>query len=147
MATKQELIEEAEEFAKELGVSIKTDGLNHSELTRLVSELESKFDAKLSGSAPEHVPPAPPKDDPKPPADKVVNGKLDDSLGGRPIPKELPPSPFAYSIAAGKAVQCRSGMLREGDEVRVGSFSENADEDRETLTLLIRKGVVLDNRK
>lgn len=143
MATKQELIEEAQEFAKELGVEAQTDGLNHSELTALVADLEKRFDAKLEGTESEPAAEAT-KVEPDAlkakPARPPVDGAGGDSVGGPP-PKAKPAAQGSapYVIAPGKSLVCRRGVLGPGDEIRASDVSDGQTQ----LDYLVRSGHVV----
>jgi hypothetical protein len=128
MATKQELIDEANEFAKELGEEVKTEGLNHSELTTLVAELEKRFEAKLAKDGAEDASPSAPAatsdpataepsaKPPRPPIDGAGSG-----AAGGPPPKR-PPKPTVskaqFVVARGKSLTCRRGVIDAGEEIR-----------------------------
>jgi hypothetical protein len=139
MATKQELIEEVEEFAKELGVEAKTEGLNHAELSAMVLDLEKRFDAKINATV------AAPPEIPRKPA--LSTGRGGPNRGGVPMPAKLSASSFRYSVASGKALHCLKGALKEGAEVKSEYLSRDKGEAESTLALLLAKGCVLDSRK
>lgn len=140
MASKQDLVAEAEEYAKALGEPVKTEGLNHAELSALVADLGKRFADGKQGApeAPGAAPAAPAP--PAPPA-KVV-GDADPDSGKPPKPKAAAVK-FPLQVAPGKCVthgRARKGALTQGERVLETDFPP------ETLALLVRKGVVLDNR-
>ena len=132
MATKQELAAEAEEYAKALGDPVKTEGLNHGELSALVESLGKRF-ADSGGQKPPQAPSAP---------SAAVVGDADPGSGTPPKP-QAPSAQFPLCIAPGKTVthpRARKGSLMQGEQVFEKDF------DPETLATLIRKRIVLDNR-
>lgn len=138
MATKNELAAEAAEFAKELGIDVSTENLNHAELTALVNELEAKYEAQLGGAL---TPPEPTRPTPAPPPRPAIDGASDGSLGGPP-PK-VPPVPKvakgAYVVAPGKSLVTRAGVMTAGNEM----LPKYVDGGRAQLEELLAKGYLV----
>lgn len=95
MPSKADLAKEAQDLAKELGIEITTEGLNHASLVSLVSDLKAKK-----------------KDADNPAAENAqAEAEAEEVV-------ELPP----YSVAKGKAITTKRGIRAEGDEVFASDF-------------------------
>lgn len=100
MPSNKDLTTEAEKLAKELGIEVQTEGLNNEKLGDLVSDLKAKKkDA-------EH----------KTQADKAPVKK--------PEAKKKPP----FTVAKGKAITSRAGILAEGDEIKASYLAASEKE-------------------
>ncbi len=122
MASKKELALEAQAIADALEVEITTEGLNHAELTDLVSDLKAKKrDADITSQA-DDEPEADdedsndepePGDEPEPEVDdEDADDEPDADADDEPV----------YVIAPGKAVTSLKGIRGEGDEAKAEHF-------------------------
>jgi hypothetical protein len=94
MATKEQLIGEAEALGAKLGVSVETDGLSRPKLLALVKDLKAQAEPAEAKADTEPPPPAP---KPKPATGRLV-------------------------VGAGRALYCARGQLKAGAEIRDGDF-------------------------
>lgn len=133
MPSNRELAADIHAIARELGRDdVSTEGLKNVDLAELLSQLRAE---RPDPSSAEPVVEKPV--DEAPAVEPVVNG-APDFKGGHPGPVTNPPAPkFALSVAPGRAVQSRRGMLREHSEVTDSDF------DVATLARLIEIGCVI----
>lgn len=112
MPSNKQYKEQAEALAAELGVEITTDDLNNEQLGDLVSDLRAKArDAELDTQADE------PQEKTEEPASK------------------RPP----FSVASGKSITSRRGILAPGDEIK----AEDLAGGKETLDKFVKSGHVV----
>lgn len=123
MATKNELKDIAIELAISLGIEIDTDRMNHDKLTELVKDLKAKqTDAETVTQADETDTPV---------AEEVVEDvELDTPVAE--VGK-------AYTVAAGKCITSKRGMIDSGEVVEVKDLPGGED----SLIVLVKKGIVV----
>lgn len=101
MASNKELIEQAVVLATALGLTVETEGLNNAKLTELVKDLKAKKkDADTESGA----------DEAEARAKAEAEGDDDD----------VPPP---FSIAPGKALTTKRGLLGPGEEIKADDLA------------------------
>jgi hypothetical protein len=112
MPSNKQYKEQAEQLAAELEVEITTDGLNNEQLGDLVSDLKAKArDAELDTQA---------DDAPE---------ETQEPAGKRP----------PHSVASGKSITSRRGILAPGDEIK----AEDLSGGKESLDKFVKSGHVV----
>lgn len=112
MPSNKQYKEQAEQLAAELDVEITTDGLNNEQLGDLVSDLKAKArDAELDTQA-----------DDAPEAPQEPGAKR-------------PP----FSVASGKSITSRRGILAPGDEIKADDLAGG----KEALDAFVKSGHVV----
>ena len=110
MPSNSELRGQAEKIAVDLGIEISTKGLTNNELVALVSDLKAKQ-----------------KDAENPAAEEAQAAAVAEDTRA------------PYSVAKGKAITSKRGILSEGDEVKASYFVGG----KETLNALVDHGYVV----
>lgn len=147
MASNKELTDQALALGAELGVEVKTDGLNNGGLASLVADLTAAKASKEAGpgaAAPgDGTPPAVPPGPPPPP---VVDGAATGEMGGppppAPAPAPPPPPKGSVVVAAGQSIVCRRGHLDEGAIVQARDFADGKEGEDQLADLLKRGALV-----
>lgn len=122
MATKEQLIGQANGLAADLDIDISTEGLNHNDLVDLVRDLNAKkTDEENVTQADQTLASGPPE-------------------SGEPI-EEMEEVPD-FTVAKGKALTSMRGILGEGEGISADDLTGGAD----ALEALVEAGHVDDNR-
>lgn len=133
--TRRELVAEAQDLGRELGVEVETDRKNHAALTALVAELRAALDGQE-----ETVPTEPPPPEPAPqvntPWPVVVQSQPSQSV---PLaePESNPRAP--YYVAPGHSTVVNGRVVGPGKAVSKYDF-ERGQAD---LDYLVERGVVI----
>jgi hypothetical protein len=137
VATNKDLIAEAGDLSRLLGIEAPTDGLNNSALTALVESLQAQLNAK---TGPEDAPAPPPDPNEPPAAPPVVNGADDGSQGGAPeAPAPVVALPKGYSVKAGMSITSLRGVLDERTVVHARDFTHG----QTTIDELVERGAIV----
>jgi hypothetical protein len=146
MPSNRELIEQVKTLSSKLGVAVETHGLNNTALIALVADLESRtatesesiMEPKRTGEAiveehrvkvyPESIPIAPPE--PKR-SDPVTSNPLT----GEKITSTPQKTDSEFSIAMGKSLVTKRGVLAEYSEVLPSDFSDGMNDIEHHLKL------------
>ena len=128
MASNKDLIKQATEIAAELDIRINTSGLNNAKLAALVSDLKAKQrDAGLDTQA-----------DTAPVAAEHEVGETGAALLEEAATEPAAPA-FPFSVAPGKALTTKRGVLGEGEEIKAEDI---AGDGPANLKALVKAGFV-----
>lgn len=132
MASKKELAEDIKKIAAELErTDIVTDGLNHADLTSLLSDLKNKkADAESITQA-----------DNKPDGSTDETQGLNPGTGDSGDEEEAEKLP-EYTMAEGKALTTRRGICAEGDEIK----AEYLPGGLEAIKAFVKSGHIVHNK-
>lgn len=126
MPSNKQYTEEAIKLAEELGLEVKTEGLNNQKLADLVSDLKAKKkDAERETSAD------------KAEDDAAAAAALAEFESGE-TEEEEEAKKFPFYVKEGKAVTSKRGILSDGDEIK----ADDLPGGKEALDAFVKSGHV-----
>ncbi len=138
MASNKNLIKEANELAAELKLAINTDGRNNKALSALVSDLKAKQRDAANDTQADIAETVEHEVGETGAALMETPATADDTEGDAPEPAAEPAKAFPFSVAAGKAITTKRGILAEGEEIAEVDLSGGKD----SLEALVKSGHV-----